>query len=89
LTFTFPITSNNDFAGYRVWISTTNGFAPNSTSLVDGGNFAWQGVSNISPSIFIPGLLPNPTYYVRFAEIDVLSKNVLDCNISAQITIAT
>lgn len=89
LIFHFPAFSNNkDFDGYRVWISLTSGFSPDG-NLVPIGSFAWQGKTNISPPLSVPGAGSHAVYYVRYAEIDVLGRDILDCNISTEVTVPT
>ena len=63
-----------DFAGYRVWMDTTPGFTPGVANLV------YQGTSN---AITI-GVQSGVQYFFRIAEYDLLSKDMLDCNISAE-----
>jgi predicted phage tail protein len=88
LVFYFPISSNLDFAGYRIWASLSSGFIPDSI-LIPAGTLAWQGQSNISPPIVILGAASHSVYYVKFAEYDVLAHEILDCNLSSQVVVST
>jgi predicted phage tail protein len=85
ITITFPQSGDTDFNGYRVWISTHNGFTPgevaNSSTHVEAP--IYEGKAN--PLTL--NNLPAGTYYLRFAEIDVFSILATDCNISAQATV--
>lgn len=73
--FTFPRSSDEDFAGYLIWRSTDNGFDP-----LLSDNFV-ESAGNIVSMMGAPG----QTYYYRFAAFDAFGKEGL--SISAQVAI--
>lgn len=67
-----------DFAGVRVWVSTTNGFTPDAT------NLKYEGPDNVLNLDFDPG---SATYYLKLAGYDRWGTDGL--TISAQYSAAT
>jgi len=58
----------NDLSTIRVWLSTTQGFIPNDSTLAFSGPF--------SSSITLTGLAVNTTYYVRYAFLSSIDPTV-------------
>lgn len=67
-----------DFAGIKVWASTTQGFVPN-----DDTNLAARALQNHVTFTAVPG----DTLYVRVAFFDVFSESADDLNISSEFAI--
>lgn len=63
MTFQFPSSGNTDFAGWRVWLSTTVDFDPVTVRPV------YEGTAN---PLVLP-LVTGTHYYYRYAEYDVFS----------------
>ena len=74
----YPRPAEIDFAGIRVWVSTTDGFTPSDT------NLKYDGPNNLINIDLNPG---NTTYYVKVAGYDVWGKDSLA--ISGQTAAAT
>ena len=74
----YPRPAEIDFAGIRVWVSTTDGFTPSDA------NLKYDGPNNLINIDLNPG---NTTYYVKVAGYDVWGKDSLA--ISGQTAAAT
>lgn len=72
---TFDPMYDDDWAGYRVWSSTTSGFTP------DDSNLVYDGRDNY---IALNGLTGNTTYYFRVAAYDTFGRTGL--NLSSQLS---
>lgn len=70
-----------DSNGYRVFASLTQGFVAAAENLI------WEGRSQFLAGLSVTGATNPDTIYFRIAEFDLLSKDVLDCNISDEFSV--
>lgn len=78
VTFKATPSADTDFQGIRIWVSTTQGFTPDASTLVaDSENI----------EVDINGLLSGTVYYLRFSPYDSYGPD--DTNLSSEISVTT